>query len=485
MTEAMPFPTRIQRTEAMVGACLFWLLLGSYAYFWQFRGWNEGSRLMLTYALVDHGRIAIDGLEQQTGDLAYRDGHYYSLKPPGHAIIAIPLYALLRLVMPPHPLNGPEIKYWWPDYLLTVATSGVATAVAGVLLWQTARVAGASSALAILLCVSFGLGSSAFTYATLFSGHPVAGCFAFAAVILALRDVPTNRGVVVAGFCAGAATATEYPFVCLLPALVVAIAFKTKHWKLGAMFGLSSGLVVAGLLIYHVMAFGGPFKTGYSFITDPEFQKVYTPDNPIGLQFPTWQRTINVLFSSHGLIWYAPLTLLTPFGLWSWWRERRFAELWLFFWTFGVFLTVNAAHPTWTGGYSTGPRYTQAALVFAYWPIASLLKSSRWAAYVVWALLLPGIFVGLGATACSYGGRLPDIGTPGGNNPISEVILRDYQDGFVGSSFGNVLLHGSWHHTDRANLESLYPLLVFWELMLAFLILLACRSRRGGRDGTA
>ena len=91
-------------------------------------------------------------------------------------------------------------------------------------------------------------------------------------------------------------------------------------------------------------------------------------------------------------------------------------------------------------------------------------------------------FVGLGATACSYGGRLPDIGTPGGDNPISEVILRDYRDGFVGSSFGNVLLHGSWHHADPSNLASLFPLFVFWELMLAILVLLVCRECRVSRQ---
>ena len=49
---------------------VFLVLLGSYAYFWQSRDWNCASRLMLTYALVDRGTVAIDGLEDHTHDRA-------------------------------------------------------------------------------------------------------------------------------------------------------------------------------------------------------------------------------------------------------------------------------------------------------------------------------------------------------------------------------------------------------------------------------
>ena len=52
-------------------ACwVFLILLFSYAFFWHSRDWNTASRLMLTYALVDRGTVAITGLEQQTNDKA-------------------------------------------------------------------------------------------------------------------------------------------------------------------------------------------------------------------------------------------------------------------------------------------------------------------------------------------------------------------------------------------------------------------------------
>jgi len=51
-------------------------LFGSYAYFWQARGWNSASRLMLTYALGDRGTVSIDGLQEQTGDRAFLNPHF-------------------------------------------------------------------------------------------------------------------------------------------------------------------------------------------------------------------------------------------------------------------------------------------------------------------------------------------------------------------------------------------------------------------------
>ena len=49
---------------------VFLILLGSYAFFWHSRDWNTASRLMLTYALVDRGTVAITGLDRQTNDKA-------------------------------------------------------------------------------------------------------------------------------------------------------------------------------------------------------------------------------------------------------------------------------------------------------------------------------------------------------------------------------------------------------------------------------
>ena len=117
---------------------VFVILLGSYAYFWQSRDWNSASRLMLTYALVDRGTVSIDGLEDQTHDRAKFRGHYYTDKLPGFSLLAAVPYALAKVVLrlPAHPLERPGdgFAYWPADYWVTLGTSGLLTALTGVVL---------------------------------------------------------------------------------------------------------------------------------------------------------------------------------------------------------------------------------------------------------------------------------------------------------------------------------------------------------------
>src|SRR4051812_30842234 len=130
----MPY---LRRPEPWV----FLILLGSYAFFWHSRDWNSGSRLMLTYALVDRGTVSLDGLDEQTRDMAFFHGRVYSDKLPGYSLLAAGPYVLARAVLrlPPHPLTRQAFAYWPADYWVTLATSGVLSALAGVLLVGLAR----------------------------------------------------------------------------------------------------------------------------------------------------------------------------------------------------------------------------------------------------------------------------------------------------------------------------------------------------------
>ena len=115
---------------------VFVILFGSYAFFWHTRDWNTASRLMLTYALVDRGTVAITGLEQQTNDKAFFEGQYYSDKFPGFSLLATLPYAIAKIALrlPSHPLNVAAFPYWDADYWSTLGTSGLFTALTAVLL---------------------------------------------------------------------------------------------------------------------------------------------------------------------------------------------------------------------------------------------------------------------------------------------------------------------------------------------------------------
>jgi hypothetical protein len=172
------------------GPWVFAILLGSYAFFWHARDWNVASRLMLTYALVDRGTIRIDGLQQQTGDLAYFRGHYYSDKLPGYSLLAAGPYAAAKaaLRLPDHPLNLPGFAYWPADYWVTLATSGVVTACAAVVLVVLARDLGCGPRRAALVGLSYGLATPAYVYATLAYGHQTSAFALLASFALLWRQ---------------------------------------------------------------------------------------------------------------------------------------------------------------------------------------------------------------------------------------------------------------------------------------------------------
>src|SRR6476660_7024360 len=58
-------------------------------------GWAQTSYIALTRAIGD-GTPHIDRWHWETHDVAYSDGHYYSVEPPGMSALDLPLYEALH-----------------------------------------------------------------------------------------------------------------------------------------------------------------------------------------------------------------------------------------------------------------------------------------------------------------------------------------------------------------------------------------------------
>jgi len=238
-------------------------------------------------------------------------------------------------------------------------------------------------------------------------------------------------------------------------------------------FLAAAALCAACLALYHTVAFGGPLETGYSFVTHPGFQSIYTPDNPTGLVLPTWERFWKILFSSHGLLWYAPILLLMPCGMLRMLQGRSWDPVLVTLVACGSFFLVNACHPTWTGGWSTGPRYLLPALPFAMLPVAfAVAGRGQWPRRILGFLGIVGFVVCLACAISPYGGRLPDYGIPGGDNPILQVALPDLIAGRLGRNLGNLMLYGDWQGPEEGNWLVLLP---FFTLITALLVALHWR----------
>ena len=246
---------------------LFLLAFGAYAYFYQAGGWNQNSRFDLVRAMVERGTVQIDVYEANTGDKAFRDGHYYCDKAPGQSWLALPIYALLVAFRG----GEPDLEFLTlSSYAVTVWTVALPSALGVAALWWLLEILGYRPAIRLGICIAYGLGTLAWPYSTLFHGHQLAAALLLLAFALlaAERRQPrsTSRSLFLAGNLLGLAVVVEYQ-----TALVVAVLTAYVLWWAPRRFWI--WLVLPGaawataLLVYHWQAFGGPFTLPYEFST--------------------------------------------------------------------------------------------------------------------------------------------------------------------------------------------------------------------------
>jgi hypothetical protein len=422
---------RVRATLARPASWVFLILLGSYAFFWHSRDWNTASRLMLTYALVDRGTVAISGLDQQTNDKARFQGQYYSDKLPGLPLLATVPYALGKLILrlPSHPLDRPAFKYWPADYWVTLGTSGVLTAGTGFLLVSWARELGCRPLRAVLIGLAYGLATPAYVYATLAYGHQ-ASAFALLASFYLLwkRKRPHDSfRLFLAGFLAAYAAVIELqvgPVSAILGFFLLAQCLRGQRRPDAlALFGVGATLPTLILLTYNALAFGSPWDMGYFHHATPQFAQVHNPDNPLGLVLPDsfWSRMIALLWGPYrGLAFYAPILLLSIPG-WVVLIVRRCWDLAAVTLSVTVaVMLVNLCYPEWTGGWSTGPRLLLPLIPFAMLPVAVLLAGDSRSATVATGIALALALAGAALMFLfqSVGGRVP----VGWQDPLAQFV---------------------------------------------------------------
>src|SRR5215213_7302095 len=220
----------IVMTSKGVSLILVFLALFCYSYFFQVAGWNQNSRMALIMSVVHHHQLNIDPYAEITGDKALYNGHYYSDKAIGTAVLGVPVYTVLSKL----PGSGIE-KY--SLYLITLFVVSVPSAVLSLLLYQLMRVLGGSCIWALILTLIYSFGTLAFPFSTMLFGHQLAATFAFAAFFVLVKaglgtSAFSSRWLLfMAGALAGLAVLSEYPVI-----LIAAFFFMQQH-----SFGRSAG----------------------------------------------------------------------------------------------------------------------------------------------------------------------------------------------------------------------------------------------------
>jgi hypothetical protein len=346
-------------------AALFALAFTAYAYFYQGGGWNASVRFDLVRAIVEQGTVRIDGYEKNTGDLAYRDGHYYCDKAPGLSLAAVPVYAAVYPLAGEGRLRGRFVS--GAAWLATVCAVALPSAAAVVMLYLLGEVLGLLPAWRAALALAYAFATLAFPYATLFYGHQLAAALLVLGFGLLMRarwrggQVTAGRLLAV-GALLGAAVTVEYPAVLAVAAIGLYAAWFVRPWPRLAWLALGAAPPLVALGAYHAAAFGSPLALPYAFSTDsPRHQGAL-----LGLGLPRPRVLYAVLLSPYrGLFYSAPWLLLAIPGAVRLWRGGRLrAEAAVAVAIPLAYVLLNAGLGDWHGGWGTGPRHLVPALPF-------------------------------------------------------------------------------------------------------------------------
>ena len=369
-----------------LASLVFVVLFLTYAYFMVDPIWNGWSHMDLTRALVEDHTARIDRFQENTGDKSRFQGHYYSDKPPGLSLLAVPGYAAyfgsLRLLYgAAGARQHADAQPRWGVYVSTVATVTLLSAVAGTVFFSIAVYLTHDLFKALFATAAYGLGSLAFPFSTLFFSHQLTGSLLFVAFALlfserrrepdALHAVSWRWPVFLAGLAAGYATVTELS--AAIPTLILGVyaaAARSTRRTLWA-FLAGGGLAASVLVMYNFASFRSPFALGYSYLVDPTYAKGMS-EGFMGLTFPKPAVLYEIILGLYrGLVPLSPVVLVAAVGAWRMWKEGSARlELMVGGSIVAFYFLFNASYVFWDGGWSFGPRHVVPMLAFLYLPIA-------------------------------------------------------------------------------------------------------------------
>ncbi|MFQ5418458.1 MAG: hypothetical protein ACE5FL_15635 [Myxococcota bacterium] len=353
-------------------------------------GYNVNSRIAVTFAVVDHGTVAIDAYHDQpltgTLDKAAFGGHVYSDKSPALSFLAVPFYALVSPF-----LEGADAvtriaaaRQW-----CTAWTVGLLGALAAALFHRLMRLFGARGRDALMLTLLLFFGTNLGGYTSLFYAYLPAAACVLAAYVLALsarrQGAVTPVRAVGIGLLVSTAGFLEFTFG--LASAVLLLLFSATLRPARSAAGMVAGALPprAAQLAYNHALFGD-LSLGYAHEVQSQFREGMAR-GVMGVGAPSaaalYYATIHPF---KGLFFYSPFLLFFFVGYRRAWREHAAWRPDLV--AAGVllvgYLLFNSSYYMWWGGWAMGARHQIGMLPFLFLPILSALASgSPWRPAVI------------------------------------------------------------------------------------------------------
>jgi hypothetical protein len=280
------------------------------------------------------------------------------------------------------------------------------------------------------------------TYGTVYFGHASAALLITVAWFLLLGFPGQSSSIgpgraALGGAAAGFSVATEYPTAILVAVIFVALIVRRSRLLvvLGAAVGAFAGVLPA--LIYHQIAFGAPWMTGYSFKAASDFQAIIAHGS-FGISWPSVDALWGILFGARrGLFYYCPLLMLMPFGL-RWMAQRwGWRDTGPILTAFIAYVLFGAGFVDWPGGWCAAARHlvpiVPIAVVVSLFAAAKLAER-RWGAAIV------SILTAISGANALLTIALTPFFPPEFGAPLAQLVLPSLANG---AGFSNLLSSGT------------------------------------------
>lgn len=356
-----------------VGALLFLLVWSSVAWFgsWELNP-NNATRLFAAISLVEDGDATIDEFAYLTIDKAMFDGHVYPDKAPGMTLMAIPAVALADAMTGERSAAALRSPLRFERFLrlrlrlAVVSGPAVLTALAALLLFDMGHALTGRAGAGVFAALGYALGSPIWGWSTTVFGHAAVAALYVIAIWAFWRATRDGRAWLAAlgGAALGWAVVVEFQAVLAGSAIAAWAVWRAwpraDRWRLLAPAASAGIAALLPLVGYDLIAFGTPFRIGYSGVVGFEGMR----QGLFGLVRPRPRVLWEILFGdARGLFWVAPVLLLAPLGLGALADDRRARDVAaVAAAAVAVVLLVNAAYVYWDGGNSTGPRLAISAV---------------------------------------------------------------------------------------------------------------------------
>jgi hypothetical protein len=368
-------------------------------------GWAQLGHYAEVRALAD-GRENVDPWHWETGDVAYIDGHYYSVKSPGVAAVSAPIYLGLEATGgldlaadaaanasrsdkarwvsdqgPPYAQYGYDpdraqrveerIEDATPVVWFLTLFAAVIPAV--LLLFGVRRLAdrlepGYGTAAAVTL----GAATTLMVFAAEFFSHTISTALGFAAFAVLMRERAGRERplfVAAAGLLAGLAVTFEVQ-LGLVGVVLFGLAIARAHpIRRAAAYGAGAVAGAIPTLAFNWWTLGSPFRLAYGDAVAEIGRSGHAEiglneDGFFGITLPRLEDAIDLLVGGRGVLVLTPVLAMAVVGVVLMHRRGHRAAAWTAGGVALAYFLYNAGYWQPFGGGTPGPRFLVPTLPF-------------------------------------------------------------------------------------------------------------------------